>query len=171
VIEYARNLGLPAVVFRMSCIYGPHQSGTEDQGWVAHFLMRAMEGLPITIYGDGAQSRDLLFVDDLVDALLLAQANVRALAARAFNIGGGPLNLASLRDVLRLIGELRGETPAVRFAPWRPGDQRYFASDTRAFQLETGWEPKVEVREGIAKLLDWLSETRESVTPAMKVAP
>jgi CDP-paratose 2-epimerase len=171
VIEYARNLGLPAVVFRMSCIYGPHQAGTEDQGWVAHFLMRAMEGLPITIYGDGAQSRDLLFIDDLVDAFVLAQSNIRALSARVFNIGGGPLNAVSLRDLLRLIAELRGEAPAVRHAPWRPGDQRYFASDTRAFQADTGWEPRVGVREGIVKLLDWLSDTRESVTPAVRMAP
>ena len=90
-LDYARSFGLPAMVFRMSCIYGPHQFGTEDQGWVAHFLIRALAGEPITIYGDGRQVRDVLFVDDLVDALLLARAHIDATcAARAFNIGGGP---------------------------------------------------------------------------------
>ena len=76
----------------MSCIYGPHQFGTEDQGWVAHFLIRAMQGRPITIYGDGQQVRDILFVDDLVDAMLRAQAGMPGLSAHAFNIGGGPRN-------------------------------------------------------------------------------
>src|SRR5205823_2711188 len=89
VLDYARTFGLPAVVFRMSCIYGLHQNGTEDQGWVAHFLIRALEKKPITIYGDGLQVRDLLFADDLVDAFLLAQANIQTLSGQAFNIGGG----------------------------------------------------------------------------------
>src|SRR3989440_12693744 len=90
IIDYARTFGLPAVVFRMSCIYGPHQFGTEDQGWVAFFLIRAIQQMPVAIYGDGLQVRDVLYVDDLVDAMLLAQADMPSLAGSAFNIGGGP---------------------------------------------------------------------------------
>ena len=160
VLDYGRQFGVPAVVFRMSCIYGPHQSGTEDQGWVAHFLMRAMDGQPITIYGDGRQARDVLFVDDLVEALLLAQANMRKLVGQAFNIGGGPFQVVSLLEVLRLIAEIRGEATPIRYGAWRPGDQRYYTSDTRKFFAATGWDPQTGVREGVAKLFEWLAESR-----------
>ena len=106
VLDYAQSYGLPACVLRMSCIYGPHQRGNEDQGWVAHFLISALHGRPITIFGDGRQARDLLFVQDLLDALLAASSNERALAGRAFNLGGGPANAVSLREVVKLITEL-----------------------------------------------------------------
>ena len=165
-LDYARNFGLPVVVFRMSCIYGPHQSGTEDQGWVAHFLMRAMDGQPITLYGDGRQSRDVLFVDDLVEAMLLARANMERLSGQAFNIGGGPLNSVSLLEVLRLITEIRAELVPIRYGAWRPGDQRYYASDTRKFQAATGWEPQTGVRDGVTKLCEWLAEYRGLAAPA-----
>src|SRR3569623_3428752 len=125
VLDYARSYGLKAIVFRMSCIYGPHQFGTEDQGWVAHFLIRAIEGSPNVLYGDGMQVRDVLFVEDLVDAFLLAQANMDALTGQAFNIGGGAANTTSLLALLDLIGEIHGEKPTVAFEGWRPGDQRY----------------------------------------------
>ena len=108
VLDYARTFGVPAAVFRMSCIYGLHQMGTEDQGWVAHFLIRAIEGKPIILYGDGMQVRDVLFVDDLVDAFLLAQANIHTLSGQAFNIGGGLGNTISLIELLEMIGALHG---------------------------------------------------------------
>ncbi len=113
VIDYARTFGLPAVVFRMSCIYGPHQFGTEDQGWVAHFLIRALEGKPITLYGDGMQVRDVLFVEDLVQAFLLAQAHMERLSGEAFNIGGGPDNTLSLLNLLDLIRDAYGMRPVL----------------------------------------------------------
>jgi CDP-paratose 2-epimerase len=122
VVDYARTYDLPNVVFRMSCIYGPHQFGTEDQGWVAHFLLRALRGEPVTLYGDGMQVRDVLFVEDLVNALLLAREQVSELTGQAFNIGGGPENTVSLLELLDLIGELHGEKPQVLFDAWRPGD-------------------------------------------------
>lgn len=156
VIDYARTFGLPAVVFRMSCIYGPHQFGTEDQGWVAHFLIRALQGLPITIYGDGMQVRDILFADDLVDAFLLAQANMRQVSGQAFNIGGGPSNTMSLLQLLDMIEQLHGVRPHVRNGSWRPGDQRYYVSDTRKMTAATRWAPKVGVKEGVRRLFDWL---------------
>lgn len=160
VVDYARTYGLPAVVFRMSCIYGPHQFGTEDQGWVAHFLIRAMERSPVTLYGTGMQVRDVLYVDDLVDAMLLAQARIGSLPARAFNMGGGPARTTSLMELLDLAGDLAGYRIAFERSEWRTGDQRYYVSDTRAFEEATGWRARVGVREGVERLWSWLRETR-----------
>jgi CDP-paratose 2-epimerase len=161
VLDYARSFGIAAAVFRMSCIYGPHQCGNEDQGWVAHFMLRALHGEPITIYGDGRQVRDILFVDDLVDAFLRCQSHLNAapahgVAGRAFNIGGGPENAMSLLDVLKRIGVLTGRAPRVEYGPWRVGDQRYYVSDTRAFTAATGWTAATAAPDGIARLHDWL---------------
>jgi CDP-paratose 2-epimerase len=160
VLDFARSFGLRAVVFRMSCIYGPRQLGTEDQGWVAHFLRRALRRRPITIYGDGAQVRDLLYVEDLVDAMLLAQDAADLLGGVPYNMGGGPRNALSLLEVLALIAEVRGERPLVREAPERPGDQRYYVADTTRFRTATGWEPTVAVEQGLERLHDWLLEQR-----------
>jgi len=160
VLDYARTFGLPAVVFRMSCIYGLHQMGNEDQGWVAHFLIRAIEGKPIEIFGDGMQVRDILFAEDLVDAFLLAHANIHTLSGRAFNIGGGLGNTISLMELLELIGTINGSKPAVRLKDWRSGDQRYYVSDTRRFKAATGWAPKINVREGVERLHEWLLISR-----------
>jgi CDP-paratose 2-epimerase len=162
VLDYARTFGMPALVFRMSCIYGLHQFGTEDQGWVAHFLIRALEDKPITIYGDGRQVRDILFVEDLVNAFLLAHKNMERLSGQAFNIGGSAANTISLLELLDLIAELKGEKPQVTFDEWRPADQQYYVSDIRKFSAATGWSPKVYVREGVRRLYEWLAETRDT---------
>ena len=170
VLDYARSYGLPTVVFRMSCVYGPHQFGTEDQGWVAHFLLRALSGEPITLFGDGKQVRDILFVEDLIDAFELAERHAESLAGRAFNIGGGPQNTVSLLELLRCIGELEGKPPELKFGDERPGDQRYYVSDVSKFNEATGWTPRVGVREGLKKLHAWLLETRgESQSEAQLV--
>jgi CDP-paratose 2-epimerase len=157
VLDYARSFGLRATVFRMSCIYGPRQFGTEDQGWVAHFLLRAMSGEPITIYGNGKQVRDVLFVSDLVEAMMRAAAHTDQVAGKAFNIGGGPEHTISLLELIDLIGELDGQRPSVRFDNVRVGDQPYYVSDTRRFSELTGWTPKVGVREGVERLRRWLT--------------
>ncbi|WP_303903961.1 SDR family NAD(P)-dependent oxidoreductase [Thiohalomonas denitrificans] len=157
VLDYARTFGLPAAVFRMSCIYGPRQFGTEDQGWVAHFLIRALRQQPITIYGDGLQVRDVLFVDDLVDAMLLAHRQMPQIAGTAFNIGGGPLNTLSLKQLLALLEERQGEPPEVRFEHWRSSDQRYYVSNVGKFSQATGWQPRIPVAEGVSRLYDWLT--------------
>jgi len=172
VVDYAQSYGLRTVVFRMSCIYGPHQFGTEDQGWVAHFLIRAMEGRPIVVYGDGMQVRDVLFVEDLVDAFLLAQERIDEISGRAFNIGGGARNTVSLLELIGMIGDLHGTRPTVRFDEWRTGDQRYYVSDVRHFQLATGWEPSTGVREGLEQLYEWLytSRARQSATANVAAA-
>jgi CDP-paratose 2-epimerase len=162
VLDFARSYGLPSVVFRMSCIYGPHQHGNEDQGWVAHFATRALERKPITVYGDGTQVRDLLFAEDLVEAMLLARENAGTLAGRAFNIGGGATNAVSVTEVIDLIADLDGRPPRLAYGEERTGDQRYFAADSRRFRRTTGWEPLVPVTEGIERLYRWLADQRTS---------
>jgi CDP-paratose 2-epimerase len=167
VLDYARSFGLTTLVFRMSCIYGPRQFGTEDQGWVAHFILRALRGEPITLYGDGMQVRDILFVDDLVDAFLLAEQNAARLSGRAFNMGGGPANAISLLDLLDCIEELHGARPQLEFDEWRTGDQRYYVSDTGSFQRETGWRARVAARDGIERLYNWLVARQAPASAAM----
>ena len=169
-LDYARTFGLRTVVFRMSCIYGPRQFGTEDQGWVAHFLIRALAGEPITMYGDGLQVRDVLFVDDLVGAFLAARANLAATAGRAFNIGGGPANAVGLLEMIDHVGKLVGSQTHLRWNAWRPGDQRWYVSDTARFAAATGWSPRVGWREGVARLHRWLVETGGATTTARDVA-
>lgn len=167
VLDWARSYGLPTMVFRMSCIYGPHQYGTEDQGWLAHFLIRALDGDEIVLYGDGRQVRDALFVEDLVDAMLLARRDAARLAGRAFNIGGGPTNTISLLELLDRIGELTGRRPRVRHEPWRTGDQRWYVSDVRTFGAATGWTPRVGVEAGVRRLHEWLVAMRAERSPAL----
>lgn len=156
VLDYAHTFGLPTAVLRMSCIYGPRQQGTEEQGWVAHFLRSAIRRTGITIYGDGKQVRDVLFIDDAVEAFLRAWRDIDTLSGRAFNIGGSPKFGISLLELLALIEELRGEPLDVRFAPWRPGDQRFYVSDVQAFRDASGWLPRTDVRTGVTALHDWL---------------
>jgi CDP-paratose 2-epimerase len=156
VLDYAKSYGLRTVVFRMSCIYGQHQQGNEDQGWVAHFLRQALQDQPITLYGDGRQVRDVLHVDDLVDAMLCATAEVDRLTGQAFNIGGGPASTTSLLELVDLIGQLNQRQPQVVLDDWRVGDQRWYVSDTRRFQRATGWSPTVPVHEGVERLHGWL---------------
>jgi CDP-paratose 2-epimerase len=161
VLDYARSFGLPAVVFRMSCIYGPRQMGTEDQGWVAHFCRQALAGRTVSIYGDGRQTRDLLFVDDLVDAFLRARAGATQLAGEAFNIGGGPANAAGILEVLAEIGRSQRDEPPREFADWRRGDQRYYVSDCSKFTRATGWRPLTPLSVGLAHLHEWLRAHQE----------
>jgi CDP-paratose 2-epimerase len=161
VLDYAKSYGVRTVVFRMSCIYGPHQHGNEDQGWVAHFLRAARAGRPITIYGDGAQVRDILFVDDLVDAMLLAVEDVDdGIAGNAFNIGGGPENTVSLLELIDMIEELDDESVDVLWDAERAGDQRWYVSDTGKFREATGWRPRVGPAEGVEALAEWLASSR-----------
>ena len=158
VLDYARTYGLAASVFRMSCIYGPHQFGTEDQGWVAHFAIRTLCNCPITLYGDGCQVRDILFVEDLVDAMLGARDIMPRIAGQAFNIGGGPERAVSLVELLQLLQELNGSVPQIRYGEWRTGDQRYYVSDIRKYQGLSGWAPRCTVEEGVQKLYEWLTQ-------------
>ena len=161
VLDYARCYGLRSIVFRMSCIYGPRQCGTEDQGWVAHFLMRALHGEPVTIYGDGMQVRDILYVDDLLNAFRLAMSYMDQVRGQAFNIGGSPAHTISLLELVGVMEDLLGAKPDVRFAKWRKGDQRYYVSDIRKFRQATGWQPTVAVKDGVSRLHQWLAAHHE----------
>ncbi len=157
ILDYGRTFGIPTAVFRMSCIYGPHQFGTEDQGWVAHIMKRAMANHPITIYGDGHQVQDILFVEDLVDALVLAKERIGEIAGEAFNIGGGPSNSISVLEFLDLLAEL-DTRPLVNFARWRICDLKYYISNTTKFRTMTGWSPQIGIREGVKALYNWLAD-------------
>lgn len=157
-IDYARIFGLRTCVFRMSCLYGPHQYGNEDQGWLAHFLISAVLRRPIAIYGDGYQVRDVLFVDDAVAAYLLALQNIDRVSGRAFNLGGGPPNAISLRELLRQLKEMTGHAPVLSYHPWRPGDQRWYVSDTSQLSQALGWQARVNVGSGLRRLAAWVAE-------------
>jgi len=158
--EYARVYGLRTVVFRMSCIYGPRQWGTEDQGWVAHFLISAALGRPITVYGDGKQVRDVLFIDDLLDACLRAVGKIDSVAGEVFNIGGGPENTLSLLELLEWLERRLARPVARSFAAWRPGDQRVYVSDISRARERLGWAPRVTVASGLERLWQWVDDHR-----------
>lgn len=160
--DYHRIYGVPTVVFRQSCIFGPRQMGVEDQGWVAWFLIAFMTGKPITIYGNGKQVRDLLYIDDLVHAFELVVSHIDQTAGQIYNIGGGPENALSVWWELKPIlqATLDRVLPDPPFAPIRPGDQPIFIADTSKARREFGWMPRVAVRDGIAQLGQWVAEHR-----------
>jgi CDP-paratose 2-epimerase len=160
VLDYARSYGIPTCVMRMSCIYGQRQMGTEDQGWVAHFLIRALEGEPITIYGDGCQVRDVLDISDAVDAYAAAWKRIDIVQGRAFNLGGGPANAISLRQLITHIKNVIGRPVETIYSDWRAGDQRYYVSDTRLAARELGLKQPVSWLKGVAALAEWLQEER-----------
>jgi len=157
VLDYERSYGIPTAVLRMSCIYGPRQFGTEDQGWVAHFLIRALRGEGVTVYGDGKQVRDILHVSDAVAAYRATLASIAKIHGRAFNLGGGPRNAVSINMVLSEIQQLIGRRVEVRHDGWREGDQLYFVAETSRLKSEVGWRPRVGWREGLHDLFDWLN--------------
>ncbi len=163
IASYLRTEEEKATVLRLSCVFGPHQIGTEDQSWVAWVLVRELDGAAVTIHGDGRQVRDVLYVDDVVDALIRAWSQTDQVRGRAFNIGGGPSSALSLLELLDLVAHLRGQRPATRFEDWREGAQRYFVSDPRAFMATTGWRPRVLPRTGIEALDGWLLDSRTPV--------
>lgn len=159
ILDYSRSFGIKTMVFRMSCIYGPHQFGTEDQGWVAHFILKALRKETITLFGDGLQVRDILFVEDLVRAFEAAHENIDRLQGEVYNIGGGPNNVISLLELVEMIESLHGQIIPTQFEDWRKGDQRYYVSDYRKFRKATGWQPEVQYEKGIKMLYDWLAGT------------
>jgi len=162
--DYSRIYGLRTVVLRQSCIYGTRQFGIEDQGWVAWFIIASLLGRPITIYGDGKQVRDVLWIDDLVNAYVEFFKQADWVAGHVFNIGGGPGHTLSLRDLLGILrdeGILKKEP---RFSDWRPGDQKVFICDVSEARKQTGWQPETSPREGVKKLLNWAAANREMLT-------
>ena len=160
VVDYARIYGLRCVNFRQSCIYGYRQFGIEDQGWVAWFTIAHVLGKPITIYGDGKQVRDVLFVDDLVAVFRCAIDVIDSVSGRTFNIGGGVQNTVSLLELIEYLEDLSGRKATYSFADWRPGDQPVYVSDIRRAGADLNWSPAVSAREGVARLYAWVVQNR-----------
>ncbi|MCM2293986.1 SDR family NAD(P)-dependent oxidoreductase [Allorhizobium sp. BGMRC 0089] len=156
VLDHASTFGIPTAVLRMSCIYGPHQLGTEDQGWVAHFLIRALSGEGLTVYGNGKQVRDILHVRDAVSAYRQVLGSIDRVAGTVFNLGGGPANSVSILDVIGEIETITGEAVPIRFNDWRAGDQLYFVARTDRLKSTLGWHPTVAWQAGLRHLADWL---------------
>jgi CDP-paratose 2-epimerase len=167
--DYARIFGLPTVVFRMSCIYGTRQFGTEDQGWVAHFARSILGGEPITVYGDGCQVRDVLWVEDLVRAMREAMARIDSVSGEVFNVGGGAGNAVSVRGVIDRLREIAGSEVPVHMADWRPGDQRVYVSDTAKLERALGWKQTVGWEAGLERLVGWLRDA-DLTTPVLPLA-
>ncbi len=160
--DYSRIYGLRTVVFRQSCIYGPRQMGVEDQGWVAWFLIAAVSRQPITIYGDGKQVRDVLYVDDLLDIYDAAVQHIDTAAGQVYNVGGGPDHTVSIWDEFKpLVEKLVGREVPASYEAWRPGDQRIYVSDIRKAHEELGWQPQVEFEVGLRNLYNWIVANRD----------
>lgn len=159
--DYVRIYGLRTIVFRMSCIYGIRQFGNEDQGWVAHFVISSVFDRPLTIYGDGNQVRDILFINDLLRAFELATDNINVTQGQIYNIGGGRENTISLLELIEQLENLLGKHIKYTFDDWRPGDQKVYISDIRKAERDFDWMPKIPKEQGIERLLDWVRKNKE----------
>jgi len=159
--DYHRIYGLKTVVMRQSCIYGYRQFGIEDQGWVAWFCIAAHLDRPITLYGDGKQVRDVLFVDDLVSLYERAYQEINRTAGKIYNVGGGPASTLSLHELLAQLEVLKGRKIPIRYDDWRPGDQKIYVSNIRKAETELGWTPQIPAAEGVKRLYDWVGRNRE----------
>lgn len=157
--DYARIYDLPTVVFRMSCIAGPHQFGNEDQGWVAHFLYSILSGRPITIYGDGFQVRDVLHVHDLVDAMGLARRNYLRTRGQVYNLGGGLERSVSVIELLRQMERKTGRRLNLEYSATRPGDQPWYVADTGKLEIDTGWCPRRSLQQILDSIHGFWKET------------
>jgi CDP-paratose 2-epimerase len=159
--DYARIYGLKTIVFRQSCIYGSRQFGIEDQGWVAWFTIASLLNKKLTVYGDGKQVRDVLFVEDLIRAYDLAIQNIDVTSGRVYNIGGGPQHTMSLKELLAFLEEEFKKKIPYSLADWRPGDQPVFICDIGKAKKEFGWEPRIGVKEGVRRIATWVKENKE----------
>lgn len=163
VVDYARIYGLKTVVFRQSCIYGVHQFGVEDQGWLAWFAIATMLGKTLTIYGTGKQVRDALFVEDLVDLYDRAIANQDKVSGKAYAVGGGPANTLSLLELFDMLEAKMGKRPETKKGETRPGDQPMFVADIRKAKEDMGWEPKHNVSDGLDRMIGWMKEHESEI--------
>jgi CDP-paratose 2-epimerase len=163
--DYARMFGIPTVVFRMSCIAGQRQFGNEDQGWVAHFLYSAMQKIPLVIYGDGRQVRDVLCVDDLIRAFEAVRSNQGITRGQVYNVGGGQGNTTSLLELIEQIEKLIGRPLEFVKDEARPGDQLVYVTDYSKLQRDTGWKPQLNVRQTLMKIRDWWKQNSDVFEP------
>jgi len=166
--DYSRIYGLRTVVLRQSCIYGERQFGVEDQGWVAWFIIAHQLGRPLTVYGDGKQVRDVLYIGDLLDAFDRVVSRIGKAKGGVYNLGGGPANTVSLLELLALLEKLSGRRPKFRFAPARPGDQKIYVSDVSLAAKELGWRPQTKVADGAEKLYRWVEDNIQTIKTVLK---
>ena len=162
--DYARIYQLKTVVFRQSCIYGYRQFGVEDQGWVAWFTIASVLGKPLTIFGDGKQVRDVLFIDDLIQGYYLAYQHIKSTSGQVYNIGGGPANTLSLLELIELLSELNNREINTSFSDWRPGDQPVFICDTSKARQDFTWKPRISPQAGVTMLYNWVVENKALFT-------
>ncbi len=158
--DYADSYGMKSVVFRMSCIYGLHQYGTEDQAWISHFIISLILGRPITIYGDGKQIRDILYIDDLCQGFELAADNIKKTKGEFYNFGGGPENTYSLLELIEYLEQIAEKKFSIGFDEWRPADQRVYYSNIEKAKKDFGWFPRIGKETGVKLLYDWTLENR-----------
>jgi CDP-paratose 2-epimerase len=159
--DYNRIYGLRTVVLRQSCIYGTNQFGIEDQGWVAWFVIASLLNKQISIYGDGKQCRDLLWIDDLVNVCSALYDNSDKVVGKIFNIGGGVKNIMSILELVHILKESGIMKQEPKFLDWRLGDQKIFACDISSIFNEIKWKPAVSPKDGVAKLIDWASSNKD----------
>lgn len=160
--DYHRIYGLPTVVLRQSCIYGPRQFGVEDQGWLAWFIIAVLTGKRISIYGNGKQVRDVLYIDDLLDAYDACVDHIEVSAGKVYNLGGGPDQMISVwKEFSPILEEMLGKNIQVEWGDWRPGDQKIYVSDIRKAEKELNWKPKISVRNGLQQLFNWAKDNLE----------
>ncbi len=160
--DYARIYGLRSVVFRQSCIYGPRQFGIEDQGWLAWMMIAAVTGRKITIYGDGKQVRDVLHVRDLLNAYDAAIEKIDTAKGQIYNVGGGRRNVMAIwAEFGPILEKLLGKKIEVAREDWRPGDQKVFYADLRKAKNELGWEPKIDLEEGMELMFEWVQANKD----------
>ena len=159
--DYSYIYGLKTGVFRMSCIYGPRQFGVEDQGWVAWFTIATLKGKPITIYGDGKQVRDILYINDLVKAFDMFIEKREKLNHGVYNIGGGYKNTISLLELITMLENITGKRSKIIFDEWRPSDQKVYISDITKAKRELEWRPEIDPKEGVKNLIEWVKENKD----------
>ena len=163
-LDYCKTYQVPTVVFRQSCIYGPHQYGLEDQGWVAWFTICSVLDRPLTIFGDGKQVRDILYIDDMIDLYEKAIANIDTVKGEVFNVGGGPANTLSLNELVDTLKKKNNKSLPVSYADWRQGDQKVYISNIQKAEKLLGWKPKVDPLTGVDKLFEWVDQERENIS-------
>jgi len=165
-LDYARIYGLNTIIFRQSGIYGPHQFGIEEQGWLAWFCNVLLFNRPVTIFGNGKQVRDVLYVDDLIRAYDFASKNIEKTRGKAYTIGGGPKFSLSIWELFEILEKLTGKKFNYSFGSWRPGDQKVYISDVSRAKKDFGWSPKISPKEGVEKLYNWISQNKNLIKKA-----
>ncbi|PIP24133.1 MAG: CDP-paratose 2-epimerase [Candidatus Nealsonbacteria bacterium CG23_combo_of_CG06-09_8_20_14_all_37_18] len=165
-LDYARIFGLNTIVFRQSGIYGSHQFGIEEQGWLAWFCNALLFDKPVTIFGNGKQVRDVLYIDDLLRAFDLALKNIKKTRGKAYNVGGGPKFSLSIWELFEILEKLAGKKFNYKFGPWRPGDQKVYISDVSKAKKDFGWSPTISPKEGVKNLYNWIFQNKNLIKKA-----